>query len=357
MMFLNPLILLAALGLALPILAHLLNRYQVKHTDWAAMQFLNRSVRIRSRQLKLKDLFLLILRCLALLLIVLGLSKPYLNEPGGLASAIGERRVGVVIALDSSFSMQHSDDNGQGTRFKRAVQKVNLIAENLHPGDPVCLVLLGAEHRVVMRNMAFDQNRFQEILENQKATPESLDLDSVARKLKELAAEMDAPQKEIYIVSDLQEQDWNEGAARLRKAFEENQDEKKAKDEQASLFIIPIQGGSENLAITKFELVSGVLRKGTTARYRATVRNFGETPAINARVKGQVNNITVDTKSIPSIAGGSAETVSLFVPFNDAGPARITASLEEDALPADNIRRTVATIRERVSVLCVEGSS
>ncbi len=60
MTFLNPLLLLAGLGVALPILAHLLNRYRVRHTPWAAMQFLNRSVRVRSRQLRFRDLLLLL---------------------------------------------------------------------------------------------------------------------------------------------------------------------------------------------------------------------------------------------------------------------------------------------------------
>ena len=68
MSFLNPFLLLAALGIALPILAHLLNRHQPKRTDWAAMQFLNRNVRVRSRQLRLRDILLLLLRWLGQLL-------------------------------------------------------------------------------------------------------------------------------------------------------------------------------------------------------------------------------------------------------------------------------------------------
>lgn len=80
MSFLNPLLLLGALGLALPVLAHLLNRHQVRHTDWAAMQFLNRSVRVRSRQIKLRDLLLLLLRCMALLFIVFALARPAWNK-------------------------------------------------------------------------------------------------------------------------------------------------------------------------------------------------------------------------------------------------------------------------------------
>lgn len=102
MIFLNPLLLIGALGIALPILAHLLSRLNVQHTDWAAMRFLNSSVRVRSRQIRLRDLFLLILRCLALLLLIFALSRPAWEDSSWLP---GERRAGVVIAIDSSFSM------------------------------------------------------------------------------------------------------------------------------------------------------------------------------------------------------------------------------------------------------------
>jgi len=348
MTFFNPLLLVAGLGVALPILAHLLNRHRVQHTPWAAMQFLNRSVRVRSRQLRLKDILLLVLRCLAVLLVGLALAKPFVKEAEGVAASLGERRAGVIIALDASYSMQHSD--GSTTRFQRALEQIRAIAEGIHAGDPVCLVLLGAEHRVIERNMAFDLERFEAILHAQQATPESLDLDSVPMRLKELAEGMDAPQKEIYIVTDMQEQDWKSRPAWLSDAFKEL-------GQIAATFIVPVLGDPDNLAITNLELVSGVLRKGTIARYRATVRNCGTGPVANIRVRGRANNITVDTKTIPAIAAGASETVSLFVHFHSPGPVRITAELDTDSLPVDNARRTVAIIRDRVSVLCVEGSS
>ena len=348
MTFLNPLLLLAGLGVALPILAHLLNRHRIQHTPWAAMQFLNRNVRVRSRQLRLKDILLLVLRCLAVLLLGLAFAKPVMKQIEGVAASLGERRAGVIIALDASYSMQHSD--GSTTRFERALEQIRAIAEGIHAGDPVCLVLLGAEHKVVARNMAFDSERFEAILHAQQATPESLDLDSVPMRLKELAEGMDAPQKEIYIVTDMQAQDWKSRPAWLSDAFKEL-------GQSAATFIVPVRGDPDNLAITNLELVSGVLRKGTIARYRATVRNCGTGPVANIRVRGRVNNITVDTKTIPAIAAGASETVSLFVHFHNPGPVRITAELDTDSLPVDNARRTVAIIRDRVSVLCVEGSS
>ena len=348
MTFLNPLLLLAGLGVALPILAHLLNRHRVQHTPWAAMQFINRNVRIRSRQMRLKDILLLLLRCLAVLLLGLALAKPVIKEAEGVAESLGERRAGVIIALDTSYSMQHSD--GSTTRFERAIEQIRAIAEGIHAGDPVCLVLLGAEHKVVARNMAFDSERFEAILQAQQATPESLNLDSVPMLLKELADGIDAPQKEIYIVTDMQTQDWKIRPAWLTDALEEL-------GKTAATVIVPVRGDSDNLAITNLELVSGVLRKGTIARYRATVRNCGTVAVSNVKVRGRVNQITVDTKTIPAIAAGASETVSLFIHFHNPGPVRITAELDMDSLPVDNVRRTVAIIRDRVSVLCVEGSS
>lgn len=348
MTFLNPWLLFAALGVALPVLAHLLNRYRFQETNWAAMQFLNRTVRVRSRQIRLRDMLLLLLRCLAILLLALAFAQPSLKRAGGVLARLGERRAGVIIALDASYSMQHSD--GTATRFERALKKIETIAGQIRPGDPVSLILLGDEHRVVVRNMAFDPERFEAILRDQQATPETLDLDSVPRRLKELAEDMVAPQKEIYLVTDLQEQDWNNGSTWLRDALGEL-------GRIAHLCIVPVPGDSDNLAITRLDLVSGVLRKGTVARYRATVRNCGPRPATHVRVTGLVDNVNADTKTIPAIAAGGSETVSLFVPFQNPGPVSITARLDTDALLADNVRRATAVIRDRVSVLCVEGTS
>lgn len=346
MSFLNPLLLLGALGVALPILAHLLNRYQVKRTPWAAMQFLNRSVRVRSRQLRLKDVLLMMLRCLAIVLLVLAFTRPIVDR-GGPLGMLGEQRVAVTIALDASYSMQHQDEGL--TRFDRALEKIEQIAQTIRPGDPVTLCLLGSEIRIVARNVPFDPEAFDQILRALEPTFEALDLNGVPSQLNTLADEMKAPLKEIYIVTDLQEKTWSGQSQWLNASLT-------TLTEAANVYVVPIEGGAENLAITELNLVSGVLRKGTMARYRATVRNCGSTIARNVRVDGMADNISMDVKVIPQIAPGASETVSLFMMFRDPGPVRISATIQDDGLLADNIRRTVAIVRDRVSVLCVQGS-
>lgn len=347
MTFMNPFMLLGAVGIGLPIIAHLLNRFQVQHTDWAAMQFLNRNVRVQSRQIKIKDILLMILRCLAVLFLIAAMSRPGTNSSNSFVTAVGERRAGVVIALDASFSMQHGEKGK--TRFYQAVEKVRTIASKIVPGAPVTLVLLGAEHNVVLRNRAYNPESFRRVVDQLSATPEALDLDSIPRKLKELLNELEAPQKEVYVISDVQAQDWRQGADRLRHALLDL-------SKSASLFLIPINGEHENLAVTKFTLISGVLRKGTRARYSVTVRNFGSMPAQGIKVNGKLNGLTVDSKVIPLIAPGSAKTISLFIQFRDSGPARIAATISGDGLEIDNTRRTMAIIRNKISILCVEGT-
>ena len=347
MSFLNPLILLAALGIALPILAHLLNRQQVKRTDWAAMQFLNRNLRVRSRQIRLRDILLLLLRCLALLLLVLALSRPF--WPGTSGNWLsGEARAGVVIAIDSSFSMGHTEDGI--SRFDRALEQARIIAKSIQHGDPVSLVLMGGEDEVIIRNMAFDPVRFNKSLKEAKTSSATLDLDRVAKRISELVEDMDAPQKEAYFITDTQSIDWRNASLNLQSAFSDLQ-------EKGKVFLIPVTGTGNNLAVEELSLISGVLRKGTTARYQATIHNYGSQPATNLEVRCLVNGLQIDSKTIPLIQADSSETVSLFVPFHNSGPARITAEITDDFLPADNFRNIVSVIRERVSVLCVDGSN
>lgn len=347
MSFLNPWMLLGALGIGLPILAHILNHYQVRQTDWAAMRFLNRNIRVRSRQIRLRDLLLLILRCVALLFLISALARPAWKD--GTADWLpGESRAGVIIALDTSFSMAQ-EESGE-SRFDRALDQVKTIASKIKTGDPVSLVLLSGSGEVIARNMAFDPAKFDTLLEDIRTSPESLVLDDAPGQIDALLKAMDAPQKEVYLITDTQARDW-------RSASEQFLESLASLTEDSSLFLVPVDGSASNLAVTGLELVSGVLRKGTTARYQATVHNFGTEPALSIEVSCRVEGGQVDRKTIPSLSPGASATVSLFVPFLNAGATRITAEIQDDSLATDNIRRIVAVVRDKVSVLCVDGSN
>ena len=71
---------LGAIGVAVPIIIHLLHQRHRRRTDWAAMELLRRALVVRSGQVKLEDILLLILRCLVLALVAFALLRPTLDD-------------------------------------------------------------------------------------------------------------------------------------------------------------------------------------------------------------------------------------------------------------------------------------
>ena len=244
--------------------------------------------------------------------------------------------------------MQHGGKDS--TRFDRALDQVKVISDQIQAGDPVSLILLGGENKVLINNMAFDRERFADILMDVKPVPAGLDLDRVPKQLKDLADGMEASKKEIYFITDVQQRDWRRTSVSFQEALADLRAD-------AEVFLVPVPGAPENLAVTELDLVSGVLRKGTTARYQATIKNCGTAPVANVEVQCRVEGVQIDSKTIPIIDAGASKTVSLYVPFHNAGATRITAEISGDLLPTDNLRRVVAVVRDRVSVLCVDGSN
>ncbi len=61
--FLNPWLLLALPAVGLPVLIHLLNRQRSKTVEWGAMELLRRVMVVRTREIRLENILLMLLRC------------------------------------------------------------------------------------------------------------------------------------------------------------------------------------------------------------------------------------------------------------------------------------------------------
>ncbi|HQR92596.1 MAG: hypothetical protein B7Y15_09280 [Bacteroidetes bacterium 24-39-8] len=80
MQFLNPIWLWSALGVVIPIAIHLWNQQPGNILEVGSIQFMDPSPSKRSSRLQLTEIWLLLLRCLIILLIALFLSKPIWNS-------------------------------------------------------------------------------------------------------------------------------------------------------------------------------------------------------------------------------------------------------------------------------------
>ena len=345
--YLNVAMLFGLIGVAVPILIHLLNRYRYREIDWGAMELLRRAMNVRSRRVRIEDLILLILRCLATGLLAYSMARPTVTAEGAKYFG-GESRVGVVIALDGSMSMSHRP--GVQSRFDLARQKVREVLGTLRPGrDQVSLVLMGQRPRILLRNAAFDEDRIRAQLDKVAVLSERLNLDAGLEQAADLLAEVKAPVRECYIISDSQDLSWRQISQRARKSLMEM-------DAEGRVYYLSVATGSaENLAVTNFRMTSGALRTGSVVRYVAEVTNFGRQAARNVPVTLQLADKTADRRVLTLVRPGQTVPVPLYAKFTGAGNVRLAVRLERDALTGDDIRYAAARVHNQVRVLVIDG--
>ena len=97
--FLAPLWLLAGAAAAVPLLIHLMRRRAGARIEFPAVRYLVRAEREHSRDLRLRNLLLMILRVAAVLLIALAAAQPIIRMAGG-----GHARTALAVVLDNSLS-------------------------------------------------------------------------------------------------------------------------------------------------------------------------------------------------------------------------------------------------------------
>jgi hypothetical protein len=336
---------LGLLGIAVPIIIHLLYRKHRRQTDWAAMELLRRALVIRSGQVKLEDYIILALRCLALALLALALLRPTMNSDS--STFLGDKKVGMIVAIDASFSMNH----GEHSRFERAVEKAKEIFEAANEGDSVSIVLMSNRPQVLLRGAHYNKGQVNDILDELKtATSHHLNLDQNIELLDELVGELKTPGKECFLITDAQELDWANLPATALTALQNLTD-------NANVFVVPAgTEGEENLSIERLNYTWGTLREAGEARFSAQVRNTGRRAADGGTLEFFVDTELSKRVTVGPLEPGEARSLEFTTLFDQPGDVRLKAQLSKDSLADDNVRHAVARIRSGINLLLVDGS-
>ncbi len=139
MTFLNPLVLFGLIAAAVPVLLHLLNLRKLRTVEFSTLTFLKELQQTKIRKLKLRQLFLLIVRTLLVMFIILAFARPALR--GTFLGGIGtQTHSTIVIIFDDGFAMQASDE--QGDRLKQAKTAAEQILDIVKNGDELYLLKL-----------------------------------------------------------------------------------------------------------------------------------------------------------------------------------------------------------------------
>ncbi|MCC5848240.1 MAG: VWA domain-containing protein [Verrucomicrobia bacterium] len=200
MMFLAPLLAgLAALAV-LPVLIHLLLKRKPRLIQFAAIEFILRSLRKTKRRMQHREMIILALRTLAILLTALAMSRPTLT--GDLRDRVSGGETLAVLVVDNSMSMRTRQ--GDGTRFTEARRRAARALESLPPNSRAALVYVNdaadAEIPEPTRDLTFVANQ----LDNAPVTDAASDLLSGLETAVGILENHAAAGREILLLSDFQ---------------------------------------------------------------------------------------------------------------------------------------------------------
>jgi hypothetical protein len=347
MTFLNLGALFGLAAISIPIIIHLLNRFQVREVTWAAMRFLNESLQKNQRRLQLEDILLLLLRCLLVALLILVLARPTWQS-GTRTSASSQ--VAAVIILDDSYSMGLT--NGIQTSFQRGQTAAEQILAAFPTGSSSALFFAADNVRPVIAQPTYDFSLLRQTIRQAKLTDRATDL-SVALQLavSTLQKHEGRESKEIYLITDGQANGWPSLDQQEKQLAELRKD--------IAVHLVLVGDSAEsNLGVTGLRLNGGLTPIDQQLRCDIDVLNGSETEARDVRVSLQVDDEPAVAETIlESIPAGASRSVALFAKLRTEGYHTITARIPSDRLPTDD-QRTVAVraIRE-VKVLLVEGTA
>ena len=203
--FSNPWMLAAVAAVGLPVLIHYLTRARPRRIAFPPFRFLAEACAGRQAVNRLRTLILLIVRCLAVLAMVLLFARPYVKPTGAAANTQASRRV--VLVVDASLSMRAAPHGAP--LFARAQAEAADVLRSLDSGSEAAIIMAGATPRALLPALSRNIAALHDELV--KAQP-TYELGNPAAALA-LAKQMLNGPGQVYVFSDFQKANWESAGA------------------------------------------------------------------------------------------------------------------------------------------------
>lgn len=133
MSFLAPLFLLGGLAVALPVVFHLVRRSSREKQMFSSLMFLKPTPPRMTRRNRVENIFLLLLRCLAICILAFAFARPFLQKPMA-ATPAHSTGAQIVLLVDTSASMKRDGI------WTEALAKAKTVLEKTTPADQVAIL-------------------------------------------------------------------------------------------------------------------------------------------------------------------------------------------------------------------------
>jgi hypothetical protein len=201
MSFLAPLFFLGMAALAVPVLVHLIQREKKTPVEFPSLMFLRRVPYQSVQRRRINNWPLFLLRSLAVILTVLAFTRPFFSQTPVQASIANAGARELVVLLDRSASMGHSD------HWQRAKDEAKRVIDGMASGDQATLVLFdrGAEENV---RATGDKTRLRAAVDAAELSAAASRYGPALRIAQSLLSRSTLGRKETIVVSDMQRTGW-----------------------------------------------------------------------------------------------------------------------------------------------------
>lgn len=350
--------------MAVPILIHLLARRRFRRIRWAAVAFLLEAERKNRRRIRIEQLILLALRCLAVLLMALLISRPF-SRPGGLASWFGSGpRTERIVLMDDSFSMGYRADNDSSfDRARRAVTQLVNWAYTERPEDTVTVLLSSRPDRPLLERTSVDAAVVESLAAALNALEPSQRRASPREALTTVRAMLDrrgdALNVAVYVLSDFQSGDWSSDVTRSATALDPVAALADWSDDARSLEMTLVDLGTDdaaNLAVTDIRAAQSQVVAGVDADFVIAVTNFSRRPVADQTLRVFLGDAALPAVVADAVAPGQTVTLPIRLTFPEAGYEALRVEADPDGLAVDDSRTLAVPVLPAVDVLLVNGA-
>ena len=336
------------------------------------MDFLLDADKKNRRRIRLENLLLLLLRCLAVLLIALLLARPFIptSVTAGLINAAQFER---IVLLDDSLSMQTrlGNESAWDAARDRLIDLTTALAQD-QADNSLTLILTSEREKKRFNAARLTASSIDDVnaeIERLEAGDGAANLDKALTELESYLSSQPANvNRVVYIFTDLRRHDWKESETSPEAPV-------KVLVQIARLVqgCFVIDAGSDedrNLAVTEIQ-PEGTLVQGVASRFDVAVTNHGSTEARELRVKFSAAGALPIESAIERL--GAGETTSVRFNFTFSGdeeegdprrwlaPRQVKVELqtarqgEDDRLPADSLAYFPARLVRGIPALIVDG--
>jgi Aerotolerance regulator N-terminal len=273
--FVYPFFLFALAALAVPIIIHLFHFRRFKTVYFTNVKFLQELKEENSSRSRLRNLLVLLMRCLATAFIVFAFAQPFIPFN---SEQTHEGRQAVSVFVDNSYSMAANE--ADVPLVEKAKQRAREIVAAYNSDDEFQVLTAdfeGRHQRLVSKDDAL------RMIDEIKISPASQDVPKVIARQRQTLRNSTAPNKMAFVISDFQANNTVASA-------------KNATDSLVAVTLVPLQAvQKKNVAIDSCWLETPVPMLNQTNNMVVKVRNYGVNDESNIRLtltqNGQVKPV------------------------------------------------------------------